>query len=66
MKVVVENVVFKPITITLESEIELDILMSLLCNNYFEDEEVEDISSDMVESLRFTDYTPTLKFINRR
>ena len=59
---VVENVVFKPITITLESSVELDILMSLLCNNYFEDEEVEDVSSDMVESLRFTDYTPTLKF----
>lgn len=66
MKVVVENVVFKPITITLESSVELDILMSLLCNNYFEDEEVEDVSSDMVESLRFTDYTPTLKFINSR
>lgn len=66
MKVVVENVVFKPITITLESEVELDILMSLLCNNYFEDGDVEDVSSDMVESLRFTDYTPTLKFINRR
>lgn len=62
---VVENVAFQPITITLESKLELDILMSLLCNTCFEELDVEDASCDMVLLFHNLSYDSTLSFIKR-
>lgn len=62
---VVENVVFKPITITLENKVELDILMSLLCNTCFEELEVDEASCAMLRLFRNINYDATLSFIKR-
>ena len=60
-----KNVAFKPITITLEDKVELDILMSLLCNSYFEELDVESASCDMLRLFRNINYDATLSFIKR-
>lgn len=65
MKVDCENVAFNPITITLEDKVELDILMPLLCNSYFEELDVEGASCDMLRLFRNINYDATLSFIKR-
>ena len=53
---------FQPITLQLETQLVLDVLMSLLCGTSFKFVDAEILSGEMVEILREYKYNPHLLF----